>query len=356
MSNSITTTTTTSLRWRARVHPAIIDSTISREEEDDEEEEEEGGYNMKNLIHGRRKFSDAWNTITKTKTNTDTKKQQQQQHNNNNNRMCLSIWQRILHCFLTPRYLVRMEIFVVGVVFTILYSATITNTWWMAGTTTIQLLLVLVFYRQGQQIQLMDGVQRQHTWLRTKLIQLWNENRTICRTMGQMDPVMDRIQDIQGQLAHIAVDTNIQTLMDCVEQRKDTYRQIQHKLCCQVQEEILTSVLATDKEQNYILSGPELERLLVRLGTMKGVQLVQEERIRELLMMIQMKNDIDGTMTPPPLPSSLSSSSSTQLHMVKNLFLLLRQIRESSGSDSCTTTSSPTENIFTFHPEKLLLS
>ena len=196
-----------------------------------------------------------------------------------------------------------------------LYAATVAAppSWWMALTATLQLLILCAVPWQHRFLRRCSAsVQHHHQWLQRQVHQLWQENHVWTRRLEQFDTDLERVRELQGQLAHLTVGSNdddgdndhslfdsdgvvdddgsntttsrrrLERLMEITKQFQSVQVQIEQCLRQQVQQEILLAAAkqsggddSNGNNNGGLLTGVALERLIVRLQAMPGVVLYE---------------------------------------------------------------------------------
>jgi len=308
-------TQATALRWRARFtqQDTTLDSALSRDEEE---------YDWKD-------WSDTKNDPSTTKNSLKKRRRY--------------YWPAAASTFC------RLELGLLAAAALTLSAVTLTRTWWMAVTATLQLAQVVLVYVQSRVLRRAgnSSFHNEHQWLTQKVAQLWRENERIGRRLEQQGSALDRVHEIQGRLAHVTVsgDDGLDRLVETVRQQKEVQAELHAALRRQVQQHIIGAVLEADTDRNFAISGPELERLLVRLQNLDGVH-VNERELRALL--------VTGSTTTTAEDADENHESASSFSSALVLRKLLRHVQEDGLSLSTTRSTSSARTIFSFDPAQLL--
>jgi hypothetical protein len=208
--------------------------------------------------------------------------------------------------------------------------------WWLvssfACTVTVAVSLLCVW--QYRTLRTLGSLRHVHNQTRRTVRSLQQQNERVCRNLTVLDRTMDQLRQVEGDLMQYTNNTkgDVTRLVAVLHEYKAVQHQLQQLVQHQVQEQILRAVLETDRNHDYALTAPELERLLVRLKTIKGVDVV-EDQLRALLV--------------PQDDAEWYSVSLT------SILQLLRK----AGEDAAKTTTSgldEEETVFRFCPRQLV--
>lgn len=108
------------------------------------------------------------------------------------------------------------------------------------------------------------------------------ENNKLQKTCEDLHEDVERVKNAENQLEGIASqgEHNVELLVGIVKENKKVVRRQAKLARAQIQEQLLTMVLRTDKDQTLNLEGKEIDRLIMRMNTQDGIDL-DEAKFRE---------------------------------------------------------------------------
>jgi hypothetical protein len=215
------------------------------------------------------------------------------------------------------------------------YSLQIIRTWLMAVTCTLAVALSILTIYQRSRLRRLGSMRRQVNGTRRSVRSLKAQNERMYRTLQQLDHSVDRLHQIQSELNRFLATRreDPEKLLAVAQQWKEVQEDMFDMLQQQVQQTIVKAVLDTDRDANYVLSGPEFEQLVVRLGNIPGVKL-HETALREFWVRVDDK--------------SLATMLSLLRRVMQDAQEQRQQQEETGGDDQSTVGA-----VFTFKPRQL---
>jgi hypothetical protein len=157
--------------------------------------------------------------------------------------------------------------------------------WYSAITSTLTIFLSLLFVYASRRLRRLGSVRLQVNYGRQRYNALRTQNERLYRQLQHLDGLQSRLERIQHEMTKLIGDPkDTARMVQAVERWRVLQQQIHEVLRHDVQQEILQAVLLTDRDASFELSAPELERLIVRLKALPGIQLNEAAFRRQLEM------------------------------------------------------------------------
>lgn len=130
----------------------------------------------------------------------------------------------------------------------------------------------------------MDTLRDVHNKLRDEVNRMTEENNILSSNVTELSGEVDRVEVIEGELQEIARvgQTNVDNLVKLVAENAETMRQQIKCVKAAVAEQILTSILRTDKDGDLQITDREVDILVMRLKHQEGVEIEENALRREL--------------------------------------------------------------------------
>jgi len=128
------------------------------------------------------------------------------------------------------------------------------------------------------------GTLRNHqNQLRAEVNYLYQEQERLQRSLTRLDSNVMQIETMERELSRLAGSKhNINRLLDVVHQQEQVYDNIKENLKKSVLQSILTALVQSDGDGNFVIHSREMEVLVVRLNMMEGVKF-HEQKFRQLI-------------------------------------------------------------------------
>ena len=148
---------------------------------------------------------------------------------------------------------------------------------------------------QHAQMRKLGSIRSIHNRLRASVRSLGQQNERTRRNLTLLDGSINRLGHVEHELQKFTNNSSkdTQRLVNVLKEHKRMQQDLQQVVRKQVQEQILAAVLQTDSNRDCSLSTQELERLIVRLKSISGL-VVREEQLRSLLL----QNRTEGNELP----------------------------------------------------------
>ena len=132
-----------------------------------------------------------------------------------------------------------------------------------------------------------------------------------------------RLSDVEEKLEDLASQqgTSVEHLRDLVEENAELQEKIIEMLNRNVMQDILATVIRSDRDNDFVLEGKEIDNLLIRLRSMKGVKFNYDK-------FLEIIEKDEGELT------------------VADVVSVIRNLRNPSGKQE--------DCVFTFQPQDLM--
>jgi hypothetical protein len=255
-------------------------------------------------------------------------------------------YSRLCSCFglyqPSSKYTICLDVTAAIAAASSIWSLQVTHTWFMVLACTLTVLFSFVVPWQRRRLKKLVSLRHVHNETRLKVNRMWQQNERLYRNLTGLDQAVDRLHKIKSDLHKLVGDQNMSTarLVDTCQQWRLMNTRMREKLQQQVATQIVAAVCSSDEDADFSLSPVELERLILQLQTIPGVQM-NESLLRQQLVAGHRSLDAVLTIlrqvTAAP-PKSKTASTSTAF----------------SGAGGMTTARTKTErSVFTFDPQQL---
>jgi hypothetical protein len=132
---------------------------------------------------------------------------------------------------------------------------------------------VLVGYQKTKLVALGD-FRGQHGALKQKVHMFHDENVRLNASINALAVQTAQLKQVEVALSEIAAASgqNTNALVEIVHENGQLQQEIIQKLQSEVTMQIMTAILQTDRDQNFILSAGEVNQLIMRLQNIPGVE------------------------------------------------------------------------------------
>mmetsp|Transcript_16962 Transcript_16962/g.21462 ORF Transcript_16962/g.21462 Transcript_16962/m.21462 type:complete len:276 (-) Transcript_16962:228-1055(-) len=160
-----------------------------------------------------------------------------------------------------------------------------------------------------------------HNLLRSKVNELMLENNKLTANVDRLDGSVTELEQIESELASIANTDNVDRLVYVVSETKRINQKMKKNTQAKIVQQLITTVLRTDRDLDLKIGPIELKNLMMRLDHQPGFDF-HADRFMNLL----------GN-TDEPVP-------------IENIMRVIRNLKDDSVPEE--------ENIFTIRPETLV--
>ena len=124
-----------------------------------------------------------------------------------------------------------------------------------------------------------------HNKIRMQINTMMTENNKLQRNVGALQSQVERVQNVEDEIAQIAQgsDQNVKKLVEIVKENERIVKR-QGELARQAfQEQLFTSILRTDRNQDMHITDREVDVLILRMKAQDGITL-KDDKFREHIM------------------------------------------------------------------------
>lgn len=108
-------------------------------------------------------------------------------------------------------------------------------------------------------------------------------NDSLTRNISDLKFSVHRLKEVEEKLSKVANSSNVDRLVEIVKETKQVNREIKENIKAKVVQDILSSVLRTDRNADLSIGNAgELKQLMTRLKNMPGFQF-HEDRFLQIL-------------------------------------------------------------------------
>lgn len=154
-----------------------------------------------------------------------------------------------------------------------IYVLEVDLSWYTAVASSLNIFLCLVLVYAVRRIRRLGTVRQHVQYARQRVQSLATQNERLYRQLHHLDGMHNRLESVQHDLTKLIGNNDPTRMVTAVQRWRVVQNELNVLLTQQVQQEIIKAVLDTDQDENFELSAPELERLIVRLQNMPGIQL-----------------------------------------------------------------------------------
>jgi len=148
----------------------------------------------------------------------------------------------------------------------------------------IVVFLAPVVVTQKVRLRKLGGFRGQHNSLRNKVNQMHVENEKLSSSVTELNKQTVKLSKVQTDLDKAAQRSgaSVEKLVGYVEENGKIQKQILEELQAEVMSQIMTAVLATDSDKDFVLDPNEVNVLVLRLKNIPGIQF-NEKAFRKIL-------------------------------------------------------------------------
>jgi hypothetical protein len=224
-------------------------------------------------------------------------------------------------------------------------SLHVTNSLNMVVACTLTVLFSLIVPWQRRRLQKLISLRHVQNETRFKVNRMWQQNERLYRNLTGLDQKVDRLRKIKSDLSKLVGQQNVDTarLVDICQQWKHVNARIRDKLQQQVTTKIVSAVCSSDEDVNFSLSPSEMERLILQLQMIPGVQM------DEALFRQQLVGDGDDGQ---------HRSLDAVLHILRQVTAVPSKVAiivptAFYGGGGIAATTKKERSVFTFDPQQL---
>jgi hypothetical protein len=128
---------------------------------------------------------------------------------------------------------------------------------------------------QKVKLRKLGGFRGQHNRLREQVGLLHKQNNNLKQSIDELGKQNAKLKQIESNLAGVAKKsgTTVDRLVEIVQENGKIQQEIQNNLQAEVIRQLMTAILQTDADRNFVVSPREVEVLIVRLQNIPGIQL-----------------------------------------------------------------------------------
>jgi hypothetical protein len=132
-----------------------------------------------------------------------------------------------------------------------------------------------------------------HNALRQDVNRLSIENSELEHQTTRLTEKADRVKIVEGNLQSMvgSQGSTVDSFVGMVQENTKVLESMEALLAAQVAQHLISTVVQTDHNLDFKLSDTEINELILRVGTMKGVEAVDEQELRRVLTR---SNGIEG--------------------------------------------------------------
>jgi len=133
-----------------------------------------------------------------------------------------------------------------------------------------------VVYQKSALAEL-GSFRQQQNELRNTVNGLAEENNKLTENVNQLGTSVDRLEIVEKNLSKLADTDNVDRLVEAVKKMKKINKEIKRNLQARIAQDIITTVLRSDRDGNLVLSEGEMFRLIFRLKNSPGYEFNEEK-------------------------------------------------------------------------------
>lgn len=136
---------------------------------------------------------------------------------------------------------------------------------------------------QTRKLQDLEALRKHQNRLREEINYLHQQEERLYRSLEKCDANILKMERVERQLNRIAGGShNVHRMLLVVQEQRQVYRGIKESLRKSVLQSILTALVKSDQDGNFMIQSREMQVLIVRLNMMQGVQF-NETMFREVI-------------------------------------------------------------------------
>ena len=163
-----------------------------------------------------------------------------------------------------------------------IYVLEVDLSWYTAVASSLNIFLSAVLVYAVRRIRRLGTVRQHVNYAKQRVQSLATQNERLYRQLHHLDGMQNRLESVQHDLTKLLGKNDPTRMVTAVQRWRVVQQELNALLTQQVQHEIICAVLETDRDANFELSAPELERLIVRLQVMPGIELNETALRRQL--------------------------------------------------------------------------
>jgi hypothetical protein len=161
-------------------------------------------------------------------------------------------------------------------------SIQFTDSMMVTVASSLTIFMILVLLLQQRKLRKFGTFRNKHNELRRQVHYMHQERERLHRTMDRLDESVAEMHHIPQELHQISKNQNVDRLLAIVQEQKELQEKIRVKLNQQIMQQILTIVVREDRDQNWTLRPTEVEKIIIRLGLVEGIEF-NETLFRQML-------------------------------------------------------------------------
>jgi hypothetical protein len=222
-------------------------------------------------------------------------------------------------------------------------SLQVTHSLNMVVACTLTVLFSLIVPWQRRRLQKLVSLRHVQNETRLKVNRMWQQNERLYRHLTGLDQQVDRLRKIKSDLNKLVGQQNVDTakLVDICQQWKHVNARIREKLQQQVTTKIVAAVCSSDEDANFSLSPSEMERLILQLQMIPGVQMDESLFRQQLVDGEGQHRSLDAVLH---ILRQVTAGPSKAATAITTTFL---------GAGGITATTNKDRSVFSFDPQQI---
>lgn len=152
----------------------------------------------------------------------------------------------------------------------------------VAIASSLTIFMVFILLLQRGNLRKLGTFRSQHNNLRRHVHYLRQERERLHRTLDRLDETVAELNHIPHELHKISNDKNVEKIMALIDEQREVQERIRESLNQKIMQNILDVVVGEDRDQDWVLRPTEIERIIVRIGFIEGIEF-DEKRFRSML-------------------------------------------------------------------------
>jgi hypothetical protein len=222
------------------------------------------------------------------------------------------------------------------------YSLILVTGWTVNLMSVCVMLLAPVTTMQMIKLRNLGGFRAQHNLLRQSVSNLHEQNNALHRSIQELATQVDKLKKIETNLSRTAQRSgqSVTKMVDLVQRNGTVQSQVLDQLQAQVTQQMLSAVLQSDQDHDWVVDPAEVSVLIQRLKLVPGIKF-NEQAFRNFVAADQ------GQLT-------LTDVCDILRHLDEEKE---RKLRRAAGTTTTTTTTKANKgepHVFEFRPRDLL--
>jgi hypothetical protein len=119
------------------------------------------------------------------------------------------------------------------------------------------------------------------------------ENSDLEHQTERLSEKAELVSNVEGQLQTIVSTqgSSVTSFVGLIREQATLLKEMSQLLVAEVVQELMSTIVRVDRDQNFVLSEMEITELLMRIRTLKGVENIDEGQLRDVLTR---SNGIEG--------------------------------------------------------------